>query len=209
MTGDPSPGEPTAQNLAAGVEAPWPVRLATAPDAPAIERLMELAIRRLLPAFLSPEQVAASFQSMGLDTQLIEDGTYFLIHDGDLLVACGGWSRRATLFGGNHTAGRDARLLDPATEAARIRAMYTHPSHARRGLGRRILQVSEEAARAQGFKRAVLGATLGGEPLYHACGYRETGRHSEAGVPLVQMEKPLADMPSIGHDREGLPATGM
>jgi GNAT superfamily N-acetyltransferase len=167
------------------------VRVAKSSDAPEIERLMEQAILQLLPAFLGPEQIAASFQAMGLDTQLIEDGTYFLVHDGELLVACGGWSQRATLYGGNHTPGRDARLLDPGNEAARIRAMYTHPGYARRGLGRLVLRVSEDAARAEGFTRVVLGATLGGEPLYRACGYRETGRHTEGGVPLVQMEKAL------------------
>ena len=168
-----------------------PIRLATPADAPAIEALMALAIPALLAPFLTPRQIAASFAVMGLDTQLIADGTYFLIHAGAQLVGCGGWSRRATLYGGNHTAGRDARLLDPATEAARIRAMYTHPGFVRRGIGRRLLDASERAARSEGFTRAVLSATLGGEPLYRACGYRETGRTVDQGVPLVVMEKQI------------------
>src|SRR5437660_619745 len=102
-------------------------RLATSDDMPALQILMTAAIEELLPQFLSPEKVEASFAVMGVDSQLIEDGTYFILEEGGVLTGCGGWSRRATLFGHNHTAGRDARLLDPAKEAARIRAMYTSP----------------------------------------------------------------------------------
>ena len=103
-------------------------RLAAASDMEVLTALMNAAIRDLLPQFLSPEQVEASFAVMGLDTMLIEDGTYFVIEIGGELAGCGGWSRRATLFGGNHTKGRDARLLDPKTEPARVRAMYTSPA---------------------------------------------------------------------------------
>jgi len=171
-------------------------RLARPADMPALERVMEAAIRGLLPAFLPPEKVAASFAVMGLDTQLIADGTYFILEQGGAIAGCGGWSRRATLFGGNHTAGRDARLLDPATEAARIRAMYTAPAFARRGVGRAILRLCEDAARAEGFTRAELGATAGGEPLYRACGYAGIERldvptPGGVTVPIARMGKAL------------------
>lgn len=172
-------------------------RLATADDIPAIAALMDRAIDSLQSPFLSPEEVAASRLSMGLDTQLIADGTYFLIEQGDRLAGCGGWSHRATLYGGNHsTELRDDRLLDPATEPARIRAMYTDPDFVRRGVGRLILSLSEAAARAAGFRRAEMMATLSGEPLYLACGYRPIERvvkMSAEGppVPGVRMGKSL------------------
>ena len=147
-------------------------RLATAADAGAIAALMERAIAELQRPFLNAEQIAASRLSMGLDTQLIADGTYFAIVDEGALVGCGGWSKRATLYGGNHSAEqRDNRLLDPAREPARIRAMYTDPAQVRRGVGRLILTLCEEAARNAGFQRLELMATAAGEPLYAACGY--------------------------------------
>lgn len=171
-------------------------RLATAADMPMLERLMHDAIRGLLPDFLSPEKVEASFAVMGLDTQLVADGTYFVVTRGGRLAGCGGWSRRATLFGHNHTAGRDSRLLEPTCEAARIRAMYTHPDFARRGVGRIILGLCEAAARGEGFTRTELGATAGGEPLYRACGYAEIERMEIATpggttVPITRMGKVL------------------
>ena len=147
-------------------------RLARREDLPALAALMDAAIGELQRAFLSEAQVAASRIFMGLDSQLIEDGTYFRVDcDGDL-AGCGGWSRRATLYGGDHSPGRDAALLDPAVDPARIRAMYTHPSAARRGVGRLILSLCEAAARAEGFRSAEMAATLSGQPLYVACGYR-------------------------------------
>ncbi len=148
-------------------------RLAAASDTDAIAALMDRAIAELQRPFLNAEQIAASRLSMGLDTQLIADGTYFAISDGEHLVGCGGWSKRATLYGGNHSAElRDNRLLDPACEPARIRAMYTDPAHVRRGIGRMILALCEEAARTADFKRLELMATAAGEPLYSACGYQ-------------------------------------
>ena len=135
-------------------------RLAVMDDRPALEQLMQSAIRDLLPQFLTPAEVEASFAVMGLDSQLIADGTYFVIESDGALAGCGGWSRRATLFGGNHTAGRDARLLDPATEAARIRAMYTHPDFTRRGVGRAILALCEDAARAWAASRSMRPAAM-------------------------------------------------
>ncbi|HEX2759803.1 MAG TPA: GNAT family N-acetyltransferase [Rhizomicrobium sp.] len=165
-------------------------------DLPALQRLMTDAIRVLLPAFLTPEKVEASFAVMGVDSQLIADGTYFVLEENGVLAGCGGWSRRATLFGHNQTSGRDPRLLDPATEAARIRAMYTAPAFVRRGVGRQILALCEAAARAEGFARAELGATAGGEPLYLACGYREIERldvptPGGVTVPITRMGKDL------------------
>src|SRR5436305_942217 len=149
-------------------------RLAVSSDLPALRALMELAIDRLQIGFLKPEEIIASRAVMGLDTQLVADGTYFLVEDDGRLAGCGGWSRRATLYGGDHsTALRDAAVLDPARDAARVRAMYTHPEFARRGIGRLILSLCEAAAAAEGFTRVQLMATLSGEPLYRACGYRE------------------------------------
>lgn len=170
-------------------------RLATEEDLPALRTLMAAAIDRLQSAYLDPAQVTASRAVMGLDTQLIADRTYFVVEAAGAIAGCGGWSRRATLYGGDHSGGREPRLLDPATEAARVRAMYTHPDFTRRGVGRRILAVCEAAARAEGFRRVELMATLAGEPLYRACGYGEVERIVDAsggaGVPLIRMGKPL------------------
>src|SRR5262245_4589100 len=121
-------------------------RLATRADLPALTALMDAAIGELQAAFLSPQQVAASRAIMGLDTQLIDDGTYLVIEEAGRIAGCGGWSRRATLYGGDHTPGREPALLDPAIDAARVRAMYTHPDFARRGVGRLILSLCEAAA---------------------------------------------------------------
>ena len=172
------------------------LRAARPEDMPTLSALMDRAIGELLRAFLPPEGVAASFEIMGLDTQLIADGTYFVVEDGDEIAGCGGWSRRATLFGGDHSAGRDAALLDPATDAARVRAMYTDPDHTRKGVGRLILDACEAAARAEGFSRVEMAATMGGEPLYRACGYDviepfEAETSTGYRVPLLRMGKGL------------------
>ena len=172
-------------------------RFATPADLPALRTLMALAIDRLQDDFLTPEQVAASHAFMGLDTQLVTDGTYFLIEDDGRLAGCGGWSRRATLYGGDHsTALRDAALLDPAIDAARVRAMYTHPDFTRRGVGRLILSLCESAAHAEGFSRVELMGTMSGVPLYEACGYAviEPTEADVDGVkvPLRRMGKTLA-----------------
>jgi GNAT superfamily N-acetyltransferase len=177
-------------------------RLAVDDDLPALRTLMALAIGELQRGFLDDAQIAASRQVMGLDTQLVADRTYFVIEDGGLLAGCGGWSRRATLYGGDHsTALRDPTLLDPARDAARVRAMYTHPAFARRGVGRLILRLCEDAAAAAGFCRVQLMATLSGEPLYQTCGYVEIERTAAASkngvvVPLILMGKPLTPSPS-------------
>ena len=170
-------------------------RLARREDLPALATLMDRSIGELLKPFLDAAQIKASRTIMGLDSQLVEDGTYFVIEDAGALAGCGGWSRRATLYGGNQTPGRNAALLDPATDAARVRAMYTHPEFKRCGVGRLVLELCEEAARAEGFRRAELMATMAGEPLYRACGYIpiETAAYEENGVtvPLLKMGKAL------------------
>ena len=172
-------------------------RLATEADIPAIATVMDRAIGVLQSAYLSPEEVAASRLSMGLDTQLIADRTYFLVENDGVPVGCGGWSYRATLHGGDHSAEqRDPRPLNPASDAARVRAMYTDPDFVRRGVGRLVLALCEDAARAAGFRRVELMATLAGEPLYLACGFKPIERVpklSESGppVPGVRMVKDL------------------
>jgi GNAT superfamily N-acetyltransferase len=171
-------------------------RLALLDDIASLKPLMDAAIDELLKPYLSAEQVAASHAVMGLDTQLIADGTYFVIEEGGRLAGSGGWSRRATLFGGDHSAGREARLLDPASEPARVRAMYTHPAFTRRGIGRLVLALCEGAAAKAGFSRVELAATMAGLPLYRACGYAEieafeTDTPSGVKVPLVRMGKAL------------------
>ena len=179
------------------------LRLALEDDLAALGELMRVAIGQLQGPFLTPEQIAASFSIMGLDTQLVADRTYFLVEAGDRIAGCGGWSRRATLFGGDHTLNRDAALLDPARDAARVRAMYTHPDFTRRGVGRMILLACEAAAAAAGFRRCELAATLAGEPLYRACGYQQIERFDSdtpqgVTVPLVRMGKRLGDRPGHG-----------
>jgi GNAT superfamily N-acetyltransferase len=135
---------------------------------------------------------------MGLDTQLIADQTYFLVEDeAGTIAGCGGWSYRATLYGGDASIiAREPQRLDPARDAAKIRAMYTHPDFTRRGIGRHVLGLCEDAARTAGFSRAEMMATMAGVPLYEACGYRPVEPILSAPiagvrVPLVRMEKPL------------------
>ena len=171
-------------------------RVAQRADIPALTPLMAASIRGLLKHYLPPEAVEASFEVMGLDTRLIDDGTYYVIEREGVLAGCGGWSRRNTLFGGDHTAARNDAPLDPRTDAARVRAMYTAPAFVRRGVGRQILELCEAAARAEGFTRTELGATKGGEPLYRACGYVEIERlevptPNGVTVPITRMGKSL------------------
>ncbi|MBE2185174.1 MAG: GNAT family N-acetyltransferase [Rhodothermales bacterium] len=170
-------------------------RLADLRDCEALQALIEAAISELQTPFLDAAQVAASRTLMGLDTQLIEDGTYFVVEAGGQMAGCGGWSRRATLYGGDRSPGRSSALLDPATDAARVRAMYTHPDHTRRGVGRRILSLCEDAARAEGFQAVELMSTMAGEPLYRACGYAVlepvVDHRGGAPVPLLRMRKRL------------------
>jgi GNAT superfamily N-acetyltransferase len=172
-----------------------PHRLARRVDLDALRDLVDAAIAELQKPFLDASQIASSRAIMGLDTQLIDDGTYFIVEAEGHLAGCGGWSRRATLYGGDQSPGRSAALLDPAQDAARIRAMYTHPHHTRKGVGRLILSLCEQAARSEGFQTVELMATLAGEPLYRACGYepRERVMDDRGGVavPLLRMTKSL------------------
>ena len=170
-------------------------RLATRADMPALAELMNAAIGELQKPFLTEEQIASSRAIMGLDTQLIDDGTYFLVEQNGVLAGCGGWSWRETLYGGDRSPGRDAALLDPTRDAARVRAMYTHPTFIRRGVGRLILKLCEDAARGEGFTSVELMATMAGEPLYRACGFEAVeevvDNRGGAGVPLLRMRKAL------------------
>ncbi len=137
-------------------------RLAVQADLPHLAELMNMAIGELQRPFLTAAQIASSRAIMGLDTRLIDDGTCFVVAQGGVLAGCGGWSRRATLYGGDRAPGRDAALLDPEKDPARVRTMYTHPDFTRRGVGRPILRQCEAAARNEGFGNLELMATMAG-----------------------------------------------
>jgi GNAT superfamily N-acetyltransferase len=172
-------------------------RLARADDAPRIAELMRASTLDLFPRYYDARQTASAVVHIAqLDMHLIEDGTYFVHEAGGELIACGGWSRRAKLYNGSGPAADDERLLDPATEPARVRAMFVRADWTRRGLGRAILDSCERAARAEGFTRLVLGATLPGEPLYRAFGFREVERIAVTmpdgvSVEVVAMERAI------------------
>jgi GNAT superfamily N-acetyltransferase len=170
-------------------------RLATHDDLPQLLPLVEAAIEELQKGFLDDAQIESSRAIMGIDSQLIDDGTYFVVEDDGHIAGCGGWSRRATLYGADHSAGRDAALLDPATDPARVRAMYTHPDFARRGVGRLIMGLCESAAAAEGFTVLELMATRSGRPLYEASGFVAVEEVEDAtggvAVPLTKMRKPI------------------
>lgn len=160
------------------------IRTATVADIPALQQLIAESVRGLSTGFYSPEQIETALTEMfGVDTQLIDDGTYYVIDGANGPAAAGGWSERKTLFGGSHfkqgsnphaTAhgGADPRL-DPATEAARIRAFFVHPQYARQGLARRLYNACASAAREAGFHTLELMSTMPGRPLYSALGFRE------------------------------------
>ncbi|MGA1805725.1 GNAT family N-acetyltransferase [Sphingobium sp. WW5] len=166
-------------------------RLATAADELALSTLMTLAIEQLQSAYLTAAQVQASHGFMGLDRRLIGDRTYFVVEADGAIAGCGGWSRRATAYGGDHTAGRDDRMLDPATEAAKVRAMYTHPDHVRKGVGTTILALCEAAARQEGFAALELSATMAGVPLYRSFGFIDVRPFEDSGVPMILMRKAI------------------
>src|SRR5271163_3577301 len=163
------------------------IRLARGGDIPTLHRLIEASVRGLQAGDYTPAQIEGALGGvLGLDTQLIEDQSYFIAESRDdpgavVAVGCGGWSYRKTLFGSDHGPGREAALLDPATGAAKIRAIFVHPDWARRGIGSLILQHCEGVAVAAGFRRFEMGSTLTGVPLYSLKGYRETER---IAVPL-------------------------
>jgi GNAT superfamily N-acetyltransferase len=150
----------------------WHLRQATAADSAEIEDLIARSIRTLGLADYSPEQIEGALQgAFGLDTQLIADGTYFVVESAGRLIGCGGWSYRRTLFGGDARADRDAGSLDPSTDAAKIRAFFVDPDAARQGIGSALLEHCEAEARRHGFRRAEMMATLPGVRLYQARGY--------------------------------------
>lgn len=190
-----SESEPDQGNQhSAGVIRIRPARLE---DVPLLERIIPESVRSLSVGFYSPVQIDLALAHMfGVDTQLIEDGTYYVAEVDGRVVGCGGWSRRRTLFGGDHWKSEVDTLLDASREAAKIRAFFVHPDWARKGIGRRIIELSEESARMEGFGKLELVATLPGETLYAALGYSVVERilislGMDEGLPAVHMEKPL------------------
>jgi GNAT superfamily N-acetyltransferase len=178
------------------------IRRATVADVPRLEALIDASVRGLQSRDYSPEQIDRALRSVyGVDTRLIEDGTYYAAETDDraTLAGCGGWSKRKTLFGGGKYSSREDDLLDPATDAAKVRAFFVHPQWARRGIASLILEACEDAARAAGFARFELGATLSGVPFYRARGYAEIDRIEaplDDGIALavIRMEKIAGDI---------------
>jgi GNAT superfamily N-acetyltransferase len=179
----------------------WPLRLASESDIPALSELIPISVRALSTGHYSAQQIeSAIIHIFGVDSQLIADGTYYAAMDGETIVGCGGWSMRKTLYGGDQMKGELDDLLDPARDAARIRAFFVHPGWARRGIGRSIIERCEADARAQGFGRMELGATLPGEQLYAVMGYRAIEPFTiemtdGVTLPCVHMTKVLAPAP--------------
>ena len=173
------------------------LRVATLEDAARIEALMKESAAAIFPRWYAEREAASAVEHVAVvDRLLLEDGTYFVLEAGGEVVACGGWSRRDRLYTGSGDGADDARLLDPATEPARVRAMFVRDDWARRGLGRRIIDACEEAARREGFSRMALSATLPGVPLYQACGFEpleevDTVLVDGARLTCVSMEKPI------------------
>ena len=159
------------------------VRLARDTDIPAIENLIPLSVRGLQFPYYSAAQMETAIGSVfGVDRQLIQDGTYFVVECEGALVGCGGWSKRKTLFGSDHQTNRDDTELNPTSDSARIRAFFVHPDWARHGLGRAILEQCEKAIRDAGFRSIELAATLPGVPFYAAFDYVS---HEQRDVPLA------------------------
>src|SRR5580692_5015724 len=157
------------------------LRKATHADIPALEALIARSARELSAADYTPRQIEGALRgAFGVDSQLLADETYFVVEDSGQIIACGGWSFRSTLFGGDARADRDSSILDPTTRAAKIRAFFVDPSHARRGIGSLLLAHCESQARAHGYSEVELMATLPGAKLYTARGYR--------GAPPVQFD---------------------
>jgi len=183
-----------------GSDAAFTIRAATESDVPVLRNLIELSVRVLQKDDYTPKQIEGALgHALGLDTQLVRDGTYFVAEamgEERVIVGCGGWSHRKTLFGSDHGPDRETARLDPAVDAAKIRAIFVHPQWSRRGLGTLILKHCEAAARGAGFLRVEMGSTLTGVPLYSLRGYREVERvdvplpNGEV-LPVVRMAKTL------------------
>ena len=173
------------------------VRLATEHDIPSLKRLIPASVRALSVGYYTDRQIESGLiHIFGVDSQLIADGTYYAVVADGQIVGCGGWSKRKTLYGGDQMKGDADDLLDPAHDAARIRAFFVHPDWTRRGIGRSIIEACEAAARQEGFRSMELGATLPGEPLYAAMGYTVTTRFDIAmpdgeTLPAAHMVKSL------------------
>ena len=188
------------------------LRTATAADLDAIRELIAASVRGLQHEYSEGQREQALASVFTPDTQLIADGSYFILETAEgsvagaadgMLAACGGWSWRKTLYGGDHHhASRNAERLDPATDAAKIRAFFVHPQWARRGLGARLLAACERAAWDAGFRRCEMGATLSGVPLYERHGYRRVADilvdlPGGERLPVVRMEKRLTTAPAM------------
>ena len=192
--------EPTSRPVGCG-ENVARVRPATRADIPRLSELIERSVRGLQRHDYTEPQIEGALATIfGVDTTLIDDGTYLVVESESAseteieIVACGGWSRRKTLFGGDRWTHREYDLLDPAVDAAKIRAFFVHPDRARRGLGTLLLERCENAARAAGFRRFELGATMTGARLYERRGYKEVDRigvllANGETVPVVRMVK--------------------
>jgi GNAT superfamily N-acetyltransferase len=177
------------------------IRKAVASDVPRLRDVIDASVRGLQAQDYSPSQIDSALQSVyGVDSQLIADGTYLLaevVESGATqpeIVACGGWSKRKTLYGGDQYTQREDSLLDPARDAAKIRAFFVHPNWARRGIGTLILGACEKAAREAGFTRLEMGATLSGVAFYRARGYVALGNlevrlSNGEMLPIVKMAK--------------------
>jgi GNAT superfamily N-acetyltransferase len=178
------------------------IRKATVEDIPRLRGTIEASVRGLQSKDYSPAQIEGALNSVyGVDSQLIADGTYFAAEvsqseNKDVIIACGGWSKRKTLYGGDQYAAREDSLLDPAQDAAKIRAFFVHPDWARRGIGSLILDACEKAAAESGFSRLEMGATLSGVAFYEARGYRaienqQVPLNNGEKLPIVRMAKQL------------------
>lgn len=192
--------------MAPGTEHPGELRRATLADVPALRELIAVSARELGKSDYTHEQIEGALRgAFGVDTQLLRDGTYFVIEVEGRLAACGGWSRRRTLFGGDARADRDASELDPAVDAAKIRAFFVHPDFARRGYGSAILERCERDAAAHGFTRFELMGTLPGVKLYAARGYLPGARvdwplGGGLTIPFIAMSKAATPDPSAASD---------
>jgi GNAT superfamily N-acetyltransferase len=180
------------------------LRTATSADLDGIRELIAASVRGLQHEYSEGQREQALASVFTPDTQLIADGTYYILEAPDgALMACGGWSWRKTLYGGDHHhASRDDARLNAETDAAKIRAFFVHPQWARRGLGTRLLEACERAAWDAGFRRCEMGATLSGVPLYERHGYRRVGEilvdlPGGERLPVVRMEKMLASAPAM------------
>lgn len=174
------------------------LRVAVITDVPTLQALIPESARELSKHYYSVQQIESAIRHIfGVDTQLIADQTYYVAEAAGQIVGCGGWSKRNTMFGGDQMKTAQDPLLDPHKDAGRIRAFFVHPDWARKGIGRRIIQACEDAARDDGFARMELVATRPGEPLYAAMGYEVTRRVEQpmtdgTTLPLAPMKKSLA-----------------